>query len=216
LTLLVTPFRSRLHRIVLAAAAAYNVAFGLWAALFPGEFFRLFELESPRYPAIWQCLGMVVGLYGVVYAYATLHLDRAKAFVAIGLAGKVLGPIGCLCAAELPLRTFPLILFNDIVWWLPFTLILLEGTRAGERVRAAAPIACAALNAAGAAALLFALRPGTELVPDIGDRVAYIAERPLLWSPSARSETASTFSPSRSSSRGCRRGSKRWRRSARS
>lgn len=127
---------------------------------------------------------MVVGLYGLGYGYAAWRLDRAGPFVAIGLAGKVLGPIGwagAVISGEWPIRTFPLIAFNDIAWWLPFSLFLLEGTRVGERVRASAPFACAALNALAAAAMLFALRPGTEVVSDVAQRAAYIAEHPILW-----------------------------------
>src|SRR5687768_6038695 len=85
--------RAKIYRLVFTAAAIYNIAFGLWAALVPHGFFRLFDLDTPRYPAIWACLGMVVGLYGVVYAYAAWRLDRAAPLIAIGLAGKVLGPI---------------------------------------------------------------------------------------------------------------------------
>jgi hypothetical protein len=42
---------------------------------------------------------------------------------AVGLLGKILGPAGWLLTVyrgELPARTFPLILCNDLVWWLPF------------------------------------------------------------------------------------------------
>ncbi|HJT18762.1 MAG TPA: hypothetical protein VJ853_15300, partial [Thermoanaerobaculia bacterium] len=84
-------FSARVYRLTFSAAAAYNVAFGLWAALFPYAFFDVFALDAPRYPAIWACLGMVVGLYGAGYAYAAWRLDRAFPFIAIGLAGKILG-----------------------------------------------------------------------------------------------------------------------------
>jgi len=79
---------------------------------------------------------MVVGLYGLLYAYAALRLDRAKLIIAVGLAGEILGPVGMFIASrsgEWPLRAIPLIVFNDFVWWLPFTLFLFDGTRTGER-----------------------------------------------------------------------------------
>src|SRR6266540_1901355 len=179
--------RGRLYRALLGLASGYNLVFGLWAGLFPGAFFDLFELEPPRYSAIWQCLGMVVGLYGLSYAYAALRLELgepARAIVAIGLLAKVLGPAGWAFAVrsgELPWRTFPLILFNDVLWWLPFSLILLEGRRSGARLRAAAPEACALLNALAAAAMLFWLRPGLWGLSDLAARTAYIRDHPLLW-----------------------------------
>lgn len=124
--------RATFYRVVFWLAAAYNVAFGLWAGCWPRAFFDLFALEAPRYPSLWACLGMVVGVYGLGYAYAARRLDAARPFIAIGLLGKVLGPVGWVATVargELPIRTFPLVLLNDLIWWVPFALFLLEGTR---------------------------------------------------------------------------------------
>lgn len=176
--------RSRFYRLFFALAAAYNIAFGIWAIVWPRAFFDLFAMEAPRYPALWQCLGMVVGVYGLGYAYAARRLDRAFPFIALGLLGKVLGPIGWVAtvhAGEWPIRTFTLILFNDLVWWLPFGLFLLEGTRAGARLRAAAPFLCGALNTVAALAVPLVMYPGMETNPDRAARVEYIATHPLLW-----------------------------------
>ncbi len=145
-------FSSRVYRLIFSAAAAYNVAFGLWAALFPRAFFNLFHLAPPRYPSIWACLGMVVGLYGVGYAYAAWRLDRAFPFIAIGLAGKILGPIGWVTTGELPFRTFPLIVFDDVIWWLPLGMFLLEGTAVTKFLKRSAPYWCAALHIVAAVA----------------------------------------------------------------
>ena len=87
----VFPSRARLYRLVFVSAAVYNAAFGLWAGFWPQSFFTRFDLPAPNYPAIWSCLGMVVGVYALGYAYAARHLDRAMPFVAIGLVGKLLG-----------------------------------------------------------------------------------------------------------------------------
>lgn len=195
-----SPYRARLYRLVFAAAAVYNLAFGLWAALFPRAFFARCEMAPPTYPSIWACLGMVVGLYGLGYAYAAWRLERAAPFIAIGLLGKLLGPVGWLLAVgsgEWPVRTVTLILFNDVIWWLPFGLFLLEEgaypsrpsrplrlsrrSRMGASVRAAAPYVCAAANFAAILAMAAVLRPGTEVVPAVADRVAYIARHPVLW-----------------------------------
>jgi hypothetical protein len=173
-----------LHRAVFACAALYNLAFGLWAALAPFSFFSLFQLDPPRYPGIWSCLGMVIGLYGLGYAYSARHLDRARPWIALGLAGKVLGPIGWCCAVrsgELPLRTLPLIALNDLVWWLPFGLFLLRGTRLSARFVALAPAICAGANALAAAATPILLGPGSEVEHDLARRAAYVTEHPAAW-----------------------------------
>ena len=176
--------RTRFYRLFFWLAAVYNATFAAWTILWPNSFFSLFAIDPPRYPAIWQCLGMVIGIYGLGYAYAALRLDRAFPFIALGLLGKVLGPLGWAAtvhAGEWPNRTFTLILFNDIVWWVPFGLFLLEGTHAGERVRASAPYLCALLNVAAAIAMLLVLAPGTEMVPDPAARMEYIATHPWQW-----------------------------------
>ncbi len=176
--------RAAYYRIVFGLAAMYNLAFGLWSGFAPDAFFDLFRLTRPLYPSIWACLGMVVGTYGLGYAYAALRLDRAAPFIAIGLVGKVLGPIGWVLtvrSGEWPVRTFPLVLFNDLVWWLPFALFLIDGSRLGEKLRAAAAPVCAVLNAIAALAMIILLRPGTEVVPEVADRMSYIATHPLLW-----------------------------------
>ncbi len=173
-----------MYRLCFALAAVYNVAFGLWTALWPQHFFELLRIEPPRYPEIWQCLGMVVGLYGLGYAYAAWRLDRGQQLIALGLAGKVLGPIGFLLTADSgnwPLRAWPLNVFNDVIWWIPFTLYLLEGTRAGRVVRDNTPLICAVCNALAAVAMALLLRGGTEAVPDVAQRIAYIESHLPQW-----------------------------------
>ena len=179
-----SPYRARLYRLVFAAAASYNISFGLWAAFRPLSFFTSFDLKPPGYPAIWACLGMVIGLYGLGYGYAAWRLDRAAPFIAIGLIGKLLGPVGWILAVtsgEWPVRTFTLILFNDVIWWLPFSLFLLEDTRIAVLMRGSAPYACAATNFVAILAMATMLRPGTELIPAVADRVTYISRHPVLW-----------------------------------
>ena len=75
---------------------------------------------------------MVVGLYGLLYAYAAVWLERALPIILVGLIGKILGPIGWVMAVksgEWPWHTFPLVLCNDLVWWLPFGLFLVKARR---------------------------------------------------------------------------------------
>ncbi len=176
--------RAAIYRAVFLAAGIYNILFGLWAILWPDAFFSALGLEAPPHLAFWSALGMVVGVYGLAYLYAARHMDRARPFIAIGLTGKLLGPAGWLLAVladGLPAQTFILIAFNDLLWWLPFSLFLLEGTRLGAGVRALAPLACAVSNALAATALLLVLRQGTEAEPNAGARATYVASHLLEW-----------------------------------
>ncbi|MBA3320017.1 MAG: alkyl hydroperoxide reductase, partial [Pyrinomonadaceae bacterium] len=84
----------------LYAAGIYNIAWGTWVVLFPLAFFQWAGMESPNYPEIWQCVGMVVGVYGVGYWIAARNPFRHWPVVLVGFLGKLLGPIGFVQAAR--------------------------------------------------------------------------------------------------------------------
>jgi len=70
---------------------------------------------------------MVVGLYGMIYFEVARVPERGWLLAAVGLIGKVLGPIGLfylIWAGTWPAATIVLSLTNDLIWWLPFLLYL--------------------------------------------------------------------------------------------
>jgi peroxiredoxin len=123
----------------LRLAGVYNVLWGAWAVLFPQHFWSLVGMEQPNYPFLWQCIGMIVGVYGLGYWIAATDPVRHWPIVLVGLLGKVLGPIGFVDAHFVrdlvPLRFGLTLLTNDLLWWVPFTLILRHAYREHERVR---------------------------------------------------------------------------------
>lgn len=174
----------QIYRSTFVAAAIYNGLFGLWAGFFPEAFFHLMEMSPPRYPAIWKYLGMMIGLYGIVYLWAAYHLDQADLFIAVGLIVKMLGPFGVLLtirSGEWPARTYSLSVVNDLIWWVPFALFLLRNRRFGTWVQAAAPWICLLLN--GIAVLFFSLflLPGTEIAADLQTRLTFLERNTGLW-----------------------------------
>ncbi len=115
------------HRAVFVAAGLYNIAWGVWSAIDPQWLFRFSGLPPLNHPAVFSCLAMVVGLYGVLYLEVAREPERGWALAAVGLAGKVLGPIGLsvlIVGGHWPPATMVLCLTNDLVWWLPFGLYL--------------------------------------------------------------------------------------------
>ena len=77
--------------------------------------------------SIWQCLGMVIGVYGIGYLAASMDPLRHWPIVLVGLLGKVFGPIGfvwCATRGEIPWAFGTTIPTNDLLWWIPFALIL--------------------------------------------------------------------------------------------
>jgi hypothetical protein len=121
--------RRGLHRAVFAVAGVYNLAWGAYAALDPQWLFRVAGMPPLNHPAIFACLGMVVGVYGFLYLEVARAPERGFAIAAVGLLGKVLGPIGLarlIASGEWPAATLVLCLTNDFVWWIPFALYLYD------------------------------------------------------------------------------------------
>lgn len=118
----------------LYAAAVYNIVWGGFVVLFPLTMFRWMEMPPPNYVEIWQCVGMIVGVYGVGYGLAARDPLRHWPIVLVGFLGKVFGPIGFLQAVgmgTLPWRFGLNNITNDVIWWIPFALILRAAYRNG-------------------------------------------------------------------------------------
>lgn len=114
------------------AAGIYNLAWGALAIAWPHLLFDLTGAERINYPEIWQCVGMIVGVYGIGYIIAASDSRTHWPIVLIGLLGKVFGPIGFLVA--LLRGTFPplfglTIVTNDLLWWIPFAMILRDASK---------------------------------------------------------------------------------------
>ncbi|MEM7316621.1 MAG: alkyl hydroperoxide reductase [Planctomycetota bacterium] len=120
---------------VMWAAGIYNLAWGAFTIAFPLALFNFADLEAPRYPEIWQCVGMIVGVYGIGYIAAASNPIRHWPIVLVGFLGKIFGPIGFASAMArgiFPPKFGMTILTNDLIWWVPFGLILWHAWRARE------------------------------------------------------------------------------------
>lgn len=125
----------RWMKYILGAAGIYNILWGAWVVFFPVAVINLAGMEPPRYPQIWQCVGMIVACYGVGYLIAATDPVRWWPLVLVGLIGKVLGPLGfthALITGGLPLEFGWMILLNDLIWWPPFAVILWSAARGEE------------------------------------------------------------------------------------
>jgi thiol-disulfide isomerase/thioredoxin len=128
---------------VLVLAGVYNLAWGGWVVMYPAALFQWQGLEEPNYLTIWQCVGMIVGVYGVGYLIAASDPMRHWPIVLVGLLGKVFGPIGFLLAygqGELPAAFAWLCLTNDVIWWVPFGMILYGAFRWNSEIGRSIPV----------------------------------------------------------------------------
>lgn len=121
--------RRTFHQIVFLTAGFYNIAWGLFSAIYPQWLFRFANMPDANYPEIFGCLAMVVGLYGVIYWEVARVPERGWLLAAVGLVGKILGPIGLfglISSGRWPPATIVLCLTNDLIWWVPFGLYLYD------------------------------------------------------------------------------------------
>ena len=114
---------------VLKIAAIYNILWGAWVVLFPNHFFLLTGMDLPTQPMIWQGMSMVIGVYGLGYWWASYAPIRHWPIVAVGMLGKIFGPLGFVfnfLSGKVPAAFAWTLITNDFIWWVPFFLILRE------------------------------------------------------------------------------------------
>ena len=121
--------RRRFHRTVFVLAGVYNLVWGVYSALDPQWLFRFAGMPPLNHAEIFACLGMVVGMYGLAYLEVARAPERGFALAAVGMLGKVLGPLGMaelLWSGKWPPAAAVLCLTNDLIWWIPFGLYLFD------------------------------------------------------------------------------------------
>ena len=129
---------------VLRLAAVYNIAWGALTVLYPAWLFDLTGLADPLYPFIWQCVGMIVGVYGIGYWIAASDPFRHWPIVLVGFLGKVFGPIGYVqgvflageSSAGVPAEFGITLVTNDLIWWVPFAMILWQALDKNQAIEA--------------------------------------------------------------------------------
>ena len=132
--------RRALYQALFVAAGIYNIAWGVYCIIDPAWLFRLTGSETQDRAEVVSALGLVIGLYGVLYLGVARDLDLGAQVVAVGLAGKVLGPIGVAYAVtqrSWPASTFLVCVTNDFIWLAPFALYLYDVRRRGRTAQIA-------------------------------------------------------------------------------
>ena len=104
--------RRRFHRIVFVLAAVYNPLWGLYAALDPQWLFRFAGMPPTNQPAIFASLGMVVGVYGILYAevarvFSKLGLKPRRTIRFVLWSGEEQGLLGSMAYVEQHLAKRP-------------------------------------------------------------------------------------------------------------
>jgi len=126
---------------VLKAAGIYNVAWGLLAIAFPVAMLNWLDVDAGDVAVrFWQCIGMIVGVYGIGYLIASRDPYRHWPITLVGLLGKVFGPVGFAMAVAdgtLPATLGWVNVTNDLIWLAPFVMILWGALRYSQAVGSA-------------------------------------------------------------------------------
>lgn len=111
----------------------HSIVWGLGIILMPGPASAIYGLSAPPHDLfLWQGTGLVIVLFGTGYLIAASSPFHHWAVVLIGLLAKVLGPIGMLVAVlrgEVSANVLWLLPVNDVIWWIPFSIIVVRGIR---------------------------------------------------------------------------------------
>ncbi|MBI3891638.1 MAG: alkyl hydroperoxide reductase [Candidatus Wallbacteria bacterium] len=122
----------------LATAGLYNLGWAAWIVSSPIASWELTKLRLPLAPELWRTAGTVIGLFGVALLLAARQPLRYWRIVVAGLAAKLAGVTGFAVLAMRGLAPWSLgwiVMVNDVIWWVPFGLILRTAFRDLSRSR---------------------------------------------------------------------------------
>jgi len=115
--------------IALLVAALQCLLWGVFIIVWPERSSLAYGFSQPPTDLfLWQGTGLVIVLFGIGYRIAATNPLKHWNIVLIGFLGKSLGPIGMTWSVvhgRVSRRVLYLIPVNDLIWLIPFALILL-------------------------------------------------------------------------------------------
>ena len=118
--------RLKLARFILFLAAVYNLCWGALISVYP-QILLFGNLSSAFVIILIKCIGMLVGVYGIAYYFASKDPVRYWPLILVGFIGKLLGPPGAIYyvyMGELTPSFLWVNVFNDLIWLFPFGWVL--------------------------------------------------------------------------------------------
>ncbi len=119
------------HKYVLLASCVHSGVWGIFIIALPRVSAQIYGFsETPHDIHLWQGTGLFISLLAVGYGLAFTNPVQHWGVVMIGLLAKVLGAIGMFGAVlqgQVSRQVLWLIPTNDLVWWIPFGMIVRHG-----------------------------------------------------------------------------------------
>ncbi|WP_202020466.1 hypothetical protein [Mucilaginibacter mali] len=113
-------------KLIMLLAAIYNLFWGAVISLYP----QLLLFGNPPTDfllIILRCVGMLVGVYGIAYWFASRDPERYWPLILVGFIGKFLGPFGSayyIYVGQLQPSFIWMNVWNDLIWLLPFAWVM--------------------------------------------------------------------------------------------
>ncbi|WP_411826844.1 AhpC/TSA family protein [Luteolibacter sp. AS25] len=118
---------TRWMQLTLLFAGIVHLLFSVWVVCCPFQVFDLLGITRPIHPMLWRLLGVIVGGFGLAFLLAAKDPLRHWLVITFGVLKFILGSvvvISGILGGELPHTAFYFLIINDLIWIVPFTLIL--------------------------------------------------------------------------------------------
>jgi hypothetical protein len=140
-------------RYLLWFVGGYNILAGIGMMVFYHEGFRFLNVDKPTLMLPLQLVGVMVGLFGAGYWLVAWNPVENRNVLTLGFFSKFLGSIlgvTYVAIGKLPAAFLPILFFADIVYLVPFLLIMrrLYALARQNRELVAAPSGTSASRAA--------------------------------------------------------------------
>jgi len=116
-------------KAAMTAAGLYNLAWAAYVFANPTGMFETLGLARPNYLLLPYSLGFAIAVMGLGYLVAATNPVRHWAVALMGVASKLGGAAAAVLgvrAGELPETALWLAVVNDLIWCVPFAMILHE------------------------------------------------------------------------------------------
>ncbi|GAB3907730.1 hypothetical protein [Mucilaginibacter boryungensis] len=124
------PLKQKVAETIMLLAAIYNLCLGIIISIYP----QLLLFGNPPTNfllIILRCVGMLVGVYGIAYWFASRNPQRYWPLILVGFIGKFLGPVGAVYyvyLGQLQPNFLWVNVWNDLIWLLPFAWVIYQAT----------------------------------------------------------------------------------------
>ncbi|MBD3672403.1 MAG: hypothetical protein HUJ26_02655 [Planctomycetaceae bacterium] len=130
---------SRWKSRLLIAAAVHCCLWGLFIMAWPAVSFGIYGYADPLVNTLpWQGCGFVIFLFGAGYTFAATDPDRHFSLVLMGAVAKACGTAGVVYGyliGSLVWYSLLWVTVNDLLWIVPFALIVRDAMRNDRRSR---------------------------------------------------------------------------------